>query len=109
MQFDNASVVCLADIWFDGRVVSHTVYLMDETRKALVVMQPGEYAFESGPAERLEVTGGNCELRLEGESEWRAVPEGGVADVGEESRYSIRCEGVVQYVRTFEDELRPEV
>jgi len=35
-QFDNVSVIKRANIYFDGKCVSHTILLGDGTRKTLV-------------------------------------------------------------------------
>lgn len=39
-QFDNVSVVKQANVYFDGKCVSHTVVLVDGTRKTVGVILP---------------------------------------------------------------------
>ncbi|HYF49103.1 MAG TPA: pyrimidine/purine nucleoside phosphorylase, partial [Planctomycetota bacterium] len=34
-QFDNVSVVCKANVYFEGRVVSHSVLFKDGSKKTL--------------------------------------------------------------------------
>jgi uncharacterized protein YaiE (UPF0345 family) len=40
-QFDNVSVVKKANVFFDGKCVSHSVLFPDGTRKTVGVIMPG--------------------------------------------------------------------
>lgn len=35
VKFDNVSVVCKANIYFDGKVVSHTVVFKDDVKRTI--------------------------------------------------------------------------
>ncbi|OTP75416.1 hypothetical protein PAMC26510_13330 [Caballeronia sordidicola] len=45
-QFDNASIIKRANIYFDGKCVSHTVLLGDGTRKTLGVCAAERYVIQ---------------------------------------------------------------
>ena len=45
MQFDNVSVGKKANVYFDGKCVSHTVTLSDGTRKSVGVILPSTLKF----------------------------------------------------------------
>ncbi len=67
MCFENAKVVKKANVYFDGKVTSRTVFLADGERKTLGFMMPGEYKFSTQDAEVMEVLEGEAEIQLNGE------------------------------------------
>ena len=44
-EFDGVTAVCKANIYFDGKVVSHALTLADGSRKTLGLIYPGSYRF----------------------------------------------------------------
>ena len=75
-ELKNVTVVKVANIYFDGKVISRTVNFADGSRKTLGFMQAGEYTFGTEQAEVMEVLGGGARVMLEGESDWRAYAAG---------------------------------
>ncbi len=53
-QFDNVSVVKKANVYFDGKCVSHTVQLADGTKKSVGVILPASLTFNTGAPEIME-------------------------------------------------------
>ena len=51
-QFDNVSVVKKANVYFDGKVVSHTVLFADGAKKTIGLIYPGSFTFNTGAPER---------------------------------------------------------
>ena len=47
-QYDNVSVVKKANVYFDGKCVSHTVVLADGTKKTVGVILPSSLTFNTG-------------------------------------------------------------
>ena len=47
-QFDNVSVVKKANVYFDGKCVSHTVQFADGTKKTVGVILPSSLLFNTG-------------------------------------------------------------
>jgi len=43
MEFSNVTAQAEANIYFDGKVISHTIITADGERKTLGVILPGEY------------------------------------------------------------------
>lgn len=66
MEFSNVTVPAKANIYFEGRVVSHTVILADGSRKTVGVILPGSYHFGTNQAELMEVTDGVAEVVIDG-------------------------------------------
>ncbi len=54
-EFTNVTVVKKANIYFDGKVTSRTVIFADGVKKTLGVMLPGEYTFNTGAKELMEI------------------------------------------------------
>ena len=75
-QFDNVSVVKTANVYFDGKVSSRTVIFADGSTKTLGFMQAGEFEFATSKKELMELNGGQWEVLLPGESEWKTMSAG---------------------------------
>jgi uncharacterized protein YaiE (UPF0345 family) len=58
MQFDQVSVGKKANVYFDGKCVSHTVTLADGTRKSVGVILPSTLRFDLTTKEVMEVVDG---------------------------------------------------
>ena len=67
-QFDNVSVVKKANVYFDGKCVSHTVVLKDGTKKSVGVILPSALTFNTGAPEVMELIEGRCRVKLAGQS-----------------------------------------
>lgn len=103
MQFDNVSVVCKANIFFDGKVVSHTVLFSDGTKKSIGLIYPGSYTFNTSSPEKMEIISGSCKARIADESEWTAYPAGTFFKVASGSSFEVAVEeGTAEYVCSFE-------
>lgn len=102
-KFENVSVLCKANVYFDGKVVSHTVVFPGGARKTLGLIYPGTYTFKTGAPERMEIVAGSCRARIAGESAWKDYPAGAFFDVPGDSAFDIAVEeGIAEYVCSFE-------
>jgi purine/pyrimidine-nucleoside phosphorylase len=102
-EFSNVTAVAKANIYFDGKVVSHTLRFADGSKKTLGLIYPGEYHFSTDAAERMEITSGACKVRLDAAGEVRSYAEGTAFDVPAKSGFTITVEsGVAQYICSFE-------
>lgn len=100
-QFDNVSVVKQANVYFDGKCVSHTVQFADGTKKTVGVVLPSSLVFNTGAPEVMEGVGGSCRVRLKGESEWKTYSAGQSFDVPRNSSFEIACDEPYHYVCHF--------
>ncbi|TMS56544.1 pyrimidine/purine nucleoside phosphorylase [Imbroritus primus] len=97
-QFNEVSVVKKANVYFDGKCVSHTVIFADGTRKTLGVIFPSSLTFNVGAPEVMEITGGSCRVRLAGASEWTTYAAGQSFSVPGDSSFDIEVTEMVDYV-----------
>ncbi|MCP5142871.1 MAG: pyrimidine/purine nucleoside phosphorylase [Gammaproteobacteria bacterium] len=102
-EFNNVTVVREANIYFDGKVVSRTVKFPDGSKKTLGLMQPGEYTFNTGAAEIMEIMQGELTVQLPGSDEWRTVKGGESFDVPANSAFTMRVTALSDYCCSFVD------
>lgn len=100
-QFDNVSVVKKANLYFDGKCVSHTVLFADGTRKTLGVIFPSSLTFNTGAPEIMEVNAGICRVRLAGSDEWQTYGAGQQFSVPGNSSFDIEVVETLDYVCHF--------
>lgn len=100
-QFDNVSVVKKANVYFDGKCVSHTVIFPDGTRKTIGVVFPSSLTFSTGAPEIMELNAGVCRIRLEGQSDWMTYAAGQQFGVPGNSSFEIETLELLDYVCHF--------
>jgi len=92
-QFDNTSVTKKANVYFDGKCVSHTLQLADGSKKSVGVIMPSTLTFNTGAPEVMETVAGSCRVRLAGETEWKTYSAGQSFDVPANSSFDIEVLG----------------
>ncbi|HTQ03933.1 MAG TPA: pyrimidine/purine nucleoside phosphorylase [Polyangiaceae bacterium] len=103
MKFENVTALAKANVYFDGKVVSHTVLFADGSKKTLGLIYAGDFHFGTDAAERMDITAGSCRVRLDGTSEWRAYEAGTFFRVPAKSGFDIAVDaGIAEYVCSFE-------
>jgi hypothetical protein len=101
-QFTNVTATCKANIYFDGRVVSHTIIFADGSRKTLGLIYPGTYRFNTGVAERMEIIAGASRVRIAGQGDWIGFLADTWFDVPANSFFEIEVgEGHTEYICSF--------
>ncbi|WP_334170015.1 pyrimidine/purine nucleoside phosphorylase [Zoogloea sp.] len=88
-QFDGVSVVKKANVYFDGKCVSHSIVLADGTKKSVGVILPSTLTFNTGVPEIMEGVAGSCRVRLKGEAEWKSYGAGESFQVPGNSSFDI--------------------
>ncbi|MDZ7584386.1 MAG: pyrimidine/purine nucleoside phosphorylase [Thiobacillus sp.] len=92
-QFNNVSVVSKANVYFDGKCVSHSLTLDDGSKKSVGVILPSTLTFNTGAPEIMETVAGSCRVKLAGESEWKAYGAGQSFNVPGNSSFEIEVAG----------------
>ena len=101
VQFDNVSIIKQANVYFDGRCVSHTIQFADGSKKTVGVILPSSLTFNTGAPEVMEGVGGSCRVRLKGQSDWKTYAAGQSFDVPANSSFEIACDEPYHYVCHF--------
>ena len=100
MQFNDVSVGKKANVFFDGKCVSHTVTLADGTRKSVGVILPSTLRFDLTTREVMEVVDGTAHVSINGEPE-KTFPAGQSWTVDAGGYFIIRAVDPVHYVCHF--------
>lgn len=101
-EFLNVTIEPLANIYFSGKVVSHSVLLADGSKKTLGIIQPGTYKFTTGSPELMEIIDGSCEVSIDGTGTTRFIPTEESFEVPGKSGFTITVNsGFCQYICTF--------
>lgn len=102
-QFAGVTAVAKANVYFDGRVVSHTLLFPDGAKKTLGLIYPGEFHFGTDKAERMEIVAGSCAVRLDGGSGLTTPYTAGQAfEVPALSGFDIEVtSGICEYICSF--------
>ena len=102
-KFTNVTATCKANIYFDGKVVSHTIVLADGRHKTFGLVYPGSYKFDTKVPEVMEIIAGSCRVRLAGEEQLTDYAPGSFFKVPGNSSFTIEVEtGITEYVCSFE-------
>src|SRR5262245_53185250 len=100
-KFDNVSVVKKANVYFDGKCVSHTVLFVDGSKKSVGVIFPSTLTFNTGAPEVMEINAGVCKVKLPGAPGWRTVRAGERFEVPGNSAFDIETLETLDYVCHF--------
>jgi uncharacterized protein YaiE (UPF0345 family) len=100
-KIDNVSVTTQANVYFDGKCVSHNITLADGTKKSVGVVLPSSLTFNTGAPEIMECVGGACEYKLKGSSEWLSSKAGEKFSVPGQSSFEIRVTETYHYICHF--------
>jgi uncharacterized protein YaiE (UPF0345 family) len=102
-SFAQVEVIAKANVYFDGKVVSHTVVFPDGSKKTLGLIYPGSFHFGTDAPERMQIIAGSCRARLDGESAWKDYAAGTEFHVAGKSGFDIAVEsGIAEYICSFE-------
>ncbi len=100
-KIDGASVSAQANVYFDGKCVSHTVTLSDGTKKSVGVVLPSQLTFNTGAAEIMECVAGGCEYKLAGSDSWQKSGPGEKFSIPANSSFDIKVAEAYHYICHF--------
>jgi uncharacterized protein YaiE (UPF0345 family) len=89
-QIDSVCVTTKANVYFDGKCVSHGITFADGTKKSVGVILPATLTFNTGAPEIMECVAGSCEYQLDGSDVWLKSSEGEQFSVPGNAKFQIR-------------------
>lgn len=92
-KFDGVTLTARANVYFDGKCVSHAFVLADGTRKSVGVVLPARLTFGTAAPEIMECVAGGCRVRMQGETEWKTVAAGESFTAPADSSFDIEVVG----------------
>ncbi len=93
LKIDNVSLDAKANVYFDGKCVSHNFTLADGSRKSVGVILPSTLTFGTGAPETMQCVSGACEYRLPGSNAWVKSGTGESFSVPANTHFDIRVSG----------------
>ncbi len=97
----NVTLTTQANVYFEGKCVSHGFTLADGTQKSVGVVLPATLTFNTDAAEIMECVGGSCEYRLAGSDEWKKSGPGEKFSIPANSSFDIRVTEPYHYICHF--------
>jgi len=105
MEFKNVNVVKKANVYFDGKVTSRTVIFENGEKKTLGFMLTGEYEFNTGAEELMEVLNGEMDICVIGASEYTLYKEGQSFVVPSNSSFKIIITNFADYCCSYKENI----
>ena len=97
-QIDGVTVTTQANVYFDGRCISHGITLADGTKKSVGVVLPAQLTFGTAAPEVMECVAGGCEYQLAGTDVWLKAGPGDSFSVPGDSSFDIRVSDAFHYI-----------
>lgn len=98
---NNVNIATKANVYFDGKCVSHSFTQADGTKKSVGVVLPSTLTFNTGAAEIMECTGGACEYKLKGSDAWIKSSAGEKFSVPANASFDIKVAESYHYICHF--------
>lgn len=96
-----ATIQTRANVYFDGKCVSHSIELADGSKKSVGVILPAALTFNTGAPEVMEVIDGACRVRLAGSDTWTDYRGGQSFNVPGKSSFDIEVTQALHYLCHF--------
>jgi purine/pyrimidine-nucleoside phosphorylase len=101
-EFRGVTVLTKANVYFEGKVVSHALIFPDGSKKTLGLIYPGQYHFGTDKAERMELMSGHCAIQLDGTAASVSYSAGQAFEVPAKSGFDIEVRtGICQYICSY--------
>ena len=95
------AIATKANVYFDGKCVSHGLTFPDGTRKSVGVILPATLTFNTGAPEIMECVAGFCDYKLAGTDQWVRSAAGNKFHVPGQSSFEIRVTEAYHYICHF--------
>ena len=75
-NYQNVDVDKLANIYFEGKVISRNIFLKDGSKKTLGVMLEGGYEFKTASRELMQIHSGKLNVKIASDQDWTLITVG---------------------------------
>ncbi|GAB2725103.1 pyrimidine/purine nucleoside phosphorylase [Melaminivora jejuensis] len=100
-QLSGASVNPQANVYFDGKCISHSLSWPDGSKKSVGVILPATLTFNTAAAEIMECVAGACEWRPSGSEAWQPCGPGQQFSIAANASFEIRVSDTFHYICHF--------
>ena len=102
-NYQNVDVDKLANIYFEGKVISRNIFFKDGSKKTLGVMLKGGYEFKTASRELIEIHSGKLNVKIADDKDWRLITEGMDINVPKNSSFCLKVLELVNYTCSYFD------
>ena len=103
-NYKNVDVDKLANIYFEGNVISRNIFFKDGSKKTLGVMLVGQYVFNTGLRELIEINAGKLNLKLQNYNDWQLITTGMNFNIPKNSSFKLEVLELVHYTCSYFDD-----
>ena len=100
-KYKDVNVDKIANIYFEGNVISRNIFLKDGSRKTLGVMLPGNYEFSTDKRELMEILSGKLNLKLQNDEDWKSIKDGMDFNIPKNSSFKVEVLELVNYTCSY--------
>jgi hypothetical protein len=100
-KIDGVAVTTKANVYFDGKCVSHSLTQTDGTKLSVGVILPATLTFNTGAPEIMECVAGSCEYKIAGTDTWIKSSAGEKFSVPGNASFDIRVTEAYHYICHF--------
>lgn len=100
-DFQNVTVIKKANVYFDGKVTSRTIFFPGGEKKTLGIMMPGEYEFGTANKEIMEILVGKLDVLLPGSENWQTVTDGESFEVLANAKFKLKVYELTDYCCSY--------
>ena len=100
-KYKDVNVDKIANIYFEGNVISRNIFLKDGSRKTLGVMLPGNYEFSTDTRELMEIISGKLNLKLQNDEDWKSIKDGMSFNIPKNSSFQVEVLELVNYTCSY--------
>ena len=102
-NYKNVDIDKLANIYFEGKVISRNIFFKDGSKKTLGVMLEGEYEFKTASREIMEIHSGKLNVKIAGDKDWTLITKGTDFNVPKNSSFYLEVLELVNYTCSYFD------
>jgi purine/pyrimidine-nucleoside phosphorylase len=101
-RFLGVTALTKANVYFNGKVISHSLLFPDSSKKTLGLIFPGQYHFNTDQSEYMEIVAGQCQVKLDGSGATQDYAAGQTFTVPPHSGFNIEVQqGICEYICSF--------
>jgi uncharacterized protein YaiE (UPF0345 family) len=98
MSLKNVEIKKPANVYHEGRVTSRSIITADGEMKTLGIMLPGTYRFHTECGETIDITQGQCRVKIGDKQDWQSYAAGESFSIPAHSAFDIEVTEVFDYV-----------
>ena len=103
-NYTNVEVDKIANIYFEGRVISRNIFFKDGSKKTLGVMLVGEYEFNTLAREVMEIISGKLNFKVDDSDDWQLINGGMSFNIPKKSSFKVKVLELVNYTCSYFDD-----